>query len=348
MNLKAEQLDEHLSSQGLSETYIISGDESVLVQDCADTIRRQAAANGYSERKVFNVDSKFDWNTILFEVDNMSLFSEKKFMEIRIISGKPGEKGSKIIQEYLQKIPKKTLTLFISPKLDRSTNKSKWFTAITKAGISVQIWPIASIQLPHWLKNQLDRYGIAVSDKALRVLTDKVEGNLLAATQEIEKLKLLGPEGEISAEAMSSLIIDNAKFNVFILLDEMMEGNAKKSCRILQGLRDEGTDITIILWAITRDIRILIKATEAISAKKNVDSLLQKLGVWDKRNSLIKKTISRISMRQLEQMLRLAGGIDRAIKGLRQGAPWDELTTLVLALCGVRSVNAKNLRISLQ
>ena len=111
MNLKAEQLDEHLSSQGLSETYIISGDESVLVQDCADTIRRQAAANGYSERKVFNVDSKFDWNTILFEVDSMSLFSEKKFMEIRIISGKPGEKGSKIIQEYLQKIPKKTLTL---------------------------------------------------------------------------------------------------------------------------------------------------------------------------------------------------------------------------------------------
>ena len=186
MNLKAEQLNEHLSSQGLSETYIISGDEPVLVQDCADTIRRQAAANGYSERKVFHVDSKFDWNTILFEVDNMSLFSEKKFMEIRIISGKPGEKGSKVIQEYLQKIPKKTLTLFISPKLDRSTNKSKWFTAITKAGISVQTWPIASIQLPHWLNNQLGRYGIEVSDAALKVLADKVEGNLLSATKRLK------------------------------------------------------------------------------------------------------------------------------------------------------------------
>lgn len=348
MNLKAEQLNEHLSSQGLSETYIISGDEPVSVQDSADTIRKQAALNGYNERKVFYVDSKFDWNTILFEVDNMSLFSEKKFIEIRIISGKPGDKGSKIIQEYLQKKPNKTLTLFISPKLDRSSNKSKWFTAITKVGISIQIWPITSIQLPRWLIGRLSRSDIKVSDEALRVLTDKVEGNLLAATQEIEKLKLLAPKREVSAETMSALIMDNAKFNVFILLDEMMEGNAKKACRILQVLRDEGTDITIILWAITRDLRILIKASEAVSAKKNIDSLLQKLGIWDKRKPLIRKAISRISIRQLEQMLKLSGGIDRAIKGLRQGAPWDELIILVLALCGVKSVNAKNLRISLQ
>ena len=348
MNLKAEQLSTHLSSQGLSSTYIISGDELLLVQESADAIRKKATLSGYTERKIFHVDSKFDWNTILAEANSMSLFSEKKFIEIRIISGKPGDKGSKVLQEYLEKIAAETLTLIITPKLEHSSTKSKWFNAISSKGAALQIWPISSSHLPQWLNRRLIDSGIKVSREALGILTDKVEGNLLAATQEIEKLKLLAPTEEVTGETMSDIITDSAKFNVFILLDTIMEGNAQKACRILRGLRGEGTDITIILWAITRDLRILIKGSEIISARKNIDSALQKLGVWERRKPLIKKAIERIPIKQLQQILKLSGGIDRAIKGVRLGSPWDELTTLTLMLCGVRSINAKNLRLSIQ
>ena len=239
MNLTTEQLNKHLDTGSLSAVYIISGDEPLLIQESSVAIRKQAKLNGYDERKVFHVDGKFDWETILLETDNISLFSKKKFVEIRLISGKPGEKGSRVIQEYLSKTSKETITLFIAPKLERSATKSKWFTSICNAGKCIKIWPIQSSQFPQWMSSKLNRFNIKVSNEALEILVHKVEGNLLAATQEIEKLKLLAPKAEISGEVMSSLVTDNAKFNVFILLDNIMEGNPKKACRILQRLKDE-------------------------------------------------------------------------------------------------------------
>ncbi|MFT7266900.1 MAG: DNA polymerase-3 subunit delta [Porticoccus sp.] len=348
MRLKSEQLSAHLASKGLSSVYIISGDEPLLVQESADIIRTAAKLHGYNERNLFYADSKFDWNGVLIEASNISLFSEKKFLEIRIIAGKPGDKGSRVLQEHLAKINTETLTLIITPKLDSSSTRSKWFTAIENQGISVQIWPVSTPQLPQWLHRRLNQSGIQASQEAISVLADRVEGNLLSAIQEIEKLKLLAPEKELTGKAMSDIVADSSRFNVFVLLDKIMESEAKKACRILQGLRSEGTDATIILWAITRDLRILIKGSEAVHSGRGIDSVLQQLGVWESRKPLIKKTISRISVERLRQMLKLSGGIDRAIKGTRQGSPWDDLTTLILVLCGIQSFNPRNLRLTIQ
>tara|TARA_B110000503_G_scaffold133620_1_gene211445 strand:- start:1837 stop:2883 length:1047 start_codon:yes stop_codon:yes gene_type:complete len=348
MRLKAEQLSAHLASKGLSSLYIISGDEPLLVQESADIIRTEAKLHGYNERKLFHVGSKFDWNSVLIEASNISLFSEKKLLEIRIISGKPGDKGSKTLQEHLTKINTDTLTLIITPKLDNSSTKSKWFTAIENQGVSVQIWPISTPQLPQWLNQRLNQSGIRANQEAIGVLADRVEGNLLSAIQEIEKLKLLAPKEELTGKAMSDIVVDSSRFNVFVLLDKIMGSEAKKACHILQGLRSEGTDATIILWAITRDLRILIKGSEAVYSGESIDSVLQKLGVWESRKPLIKKAISQIPVERLRQMLKLSGAIDRAIKGMRSGSPWDDLTTLVLVLCGIQSFNSRSLRLTIQ
>ena len=348
MRLKAEQLSTHLASKGLASVYIISGDEPLLVQESADIIRTAAKLHGYNERKLFYADSKFDWNSVLIEASNISLFSEKKFLEIRMISGKPGDKGSKTLQEHLAKINTEILTLIITPKLDSSSTRSKWFTAIKNQGISVQIWPVSTPQLPQWLNRRLNQSGIKASQEAISVLADRVEGNLLSAIQEIEKLKLLAPERELTGKTMSDIVADSSRFNVFVLLDKIMESEARKAYHILQGLRSEGTDATIILWAITRDLRILIKGSEAIHSGGGIDSVLQKLGVWESRRPLVKKTISRIPVERLRQMLRLSGGIDRAIEGMRQGTPWDDLTTLILVLCDIQSFNSRSLRLTIQ
>jgi DNA polymerase-3 subunit delta len=348
MRLKAEQLSAHLASKGLASVYIISGDEPLLVQESADIIRTAAKLHGYNERRLFYADSKFDWNSVLIEASHISLFSEKKFLEIRIISGKPGDKGSKTLQEYLSKINTETLTLIITPKLDSSSTRGKWFTAIENQGISIQIWPVSTPQLPQWLNRRLNQSGIKANQEAIRVLADRVEGNLLSAIQEIEKLKLLAPERELTGQAMSDIVVDSSRFNVFVLLGKIMESEAKKACHILQGLRSEGTDATIILWAITRDLRILIKGSEAVQSGEGIDSVLQKLGVWESRRPLVKKTISRIPIERLRQMLKLSGAIDRGIKGTRQGSPWDDLTTLILVLCGIQSFNSRSLRLAIQ
>ena len=348
MNLKAEQLSAHLKSKGLSSIYIISGDELLLVQEAADAIRAAAKLNGYIERKLFHADSKFDWNDILIEADSRSLFSNKKFLEIRIITGKPGDKGSKALQAYLKKVDPENLTLIITPKLDRASTRSKWFTALEAQGIFIQIWPIGAHQLPQWLNQRLNQSDIKVSGEALSILAENIEGNLLAAIQEIEKLKLLAPKEEVTGEAMSLMVTDSARFNVFSLVDRIMEGEAQKACRILHGLRSDGTEAAFVLWAITRHLRIIFKGSEAVASSENIDSALLKLGVWENKKTLVKKTINRTSSVRLQQMLKLSGGIDRSLKGVGLGSSWDELTTLTLLLCGVQSLSSKNLRLALQ
>ena len=183
MRLKAEQLSAHLASKGLASVYIISGDEPLLVQESADIIRTAAKLHGYNERRLFYADSKFDWNSVLIEASHISLFSEKKFLEIRIISGKPGDKGSKTLQEYLSKINTETLTLIITPKLDSSSTRGKWFTAIENQGISIQIWPVSTPQLPQWLNRRLNQSGIKANQEAIRVLAEsKLPSTLSAST----------------------------------------------------------------------------------------------------------------------------------------------------------------------
>lgn len=348
MRLKAEQLNSHLSQGPVAPIYLISGDEPLLVQEAVDAIRASARTQGYTERELLHAEAGFDWNVVLIEANSLSLFSDKKILEIRIPNGKPGDKGSKTLQEYTANPSDDTLILIITPKLDANVTRSKWVKSIEGCGVFMQLWPVTDNQLPQWISRRLQQAGIQASRQAVSILAERVEGNLLAAVQEIEKLKLLIPEGELDGDTMSTIVADSARFNVFSLVDKAMQGEAQSACRTLRGLHEEGTEPTVILWALTRELRTLLKASDALAAGDHLDWVLKNLGVWEKRKPLIKNAIRRLSINQLRQMLKLAGGIDRAIKGMRTASPWDDLTTLTLMLCGTQTLPSQTLRLALQ
>lgn len=348
MRLRTEQLTAHLSQGLLAPVYLISGDEPLLAQEAADAIRIAARNQGFSERELLHAEPGFDWDTVLTEANSLSLFAEKKIIELRIPNGKPGDKGSKVLQEYAAKPSPDNLLLVIAPKLESAATRSKWVKTIETAGVFIQIWPVPPEQLAAWIGKRLQQAGIQASHQAVEILADRVEGNLLAAVQEIEKLKLLLPEDEVDAATMSTVVADSARFNVFSLVDKSLEGDAQAACRTLRGLRDEGTEATVILWALARELRTLIKAKEALAAGDHLDWVLKNMGVWEKRKGLVKMALKRLSPNQLQQMLRLAGGIDRAIKGMRTANLWDDLCTLTLMFCGTPVLAPTNLRQALK
>ncbi len=348
MRLRTEQLSEHLSQGPLAPVYLISGDEPLLAQEAADHIRNTARSQGFNERELLHAEPGFDWDTVLTEANSLSLFAEKKIIELRIANGKPGDKGSRVLQEYAANPSPDNLLLIITPKLESTATRSKWVKSIEASGVFIQAWPVPAGQLPGWIGKRLQQAGIQASRQAVDILADRVEGNLLAAVQEIEKLKLLLPQGEVDATTMSTVVADSARFNVFALVDKALEGDAQGASRNLRGLRDEGTDATVILWALARELRTLIKARESLDAGDHMDWVLKNLGVWEKRKRPVKMALKRLPINHLKQMLRLAGGIDRAIKGMRTANPWDDLTTLTLMFCGSPVLQPANLRLALR
>lgn len=348
MRLRTDQLAAHLGKGSLAPIYLISGDEPLLSQEATDAIRTTARENGFSERELLHAEAGFDWDIVLTEANSLSLFASRKIIELRIPNGKPGDKGSRVLQEYASNPSPDNLLLIITPKLETAATRSKWVKTIESSGVFMQTWPVPAEQLPAWIGKRLQQAGIQASRQAIDILSDRVEGNLLAAVQEIEKLKLLLPEGEVDAATMSTVVADSARYNVFSLVDRVLEGDAQSASRTLRGLRDEGSEATVILWALARELRTLIKAREALSNGDHMDWVLKNLGVWEKRKALVKMTLKRLSPGQLQLMLRLAGGIDRAIKGMRSANPWDDLSTLVLMFCGSPVLHNSNLRLSLR
>ncbi len=347
MRLHPDKLLRQLK-QGLEPIYVLTGDEPLLIQEAADAIRGQARDKGFTERELFNAEARFDWQQVLTEANSLSLFADKKILELRIPSGKPGREGGQFFQDYCNNINADNLLLVILPKVDKASQNTKWFKALDSHGAIVQVWPVSAAQMPQWIKHRLDQAGIHANHQAIEVLAERVEGNLLAAIQEIEKLKLLAPEGEIDSETMSSVVTDSARFNVFTMVDRILDGDSVGAIRTLRGLRDEGTEPTAILWALTRELRILIKASEQAANGESIDSALRKLRVWDKHQPLVRKALRRTRPAQLTMLLRQAGGVDRAVKGMRDALPWDELTSMVLSMSGANPIHPSNLRLALR
>lgn len=345
--LRPEQLTASLSKQ-LAPIYLVSGDEPLLVQEACDSIRTAARKKGFSERELYHADTSFDWSQLLGAANSLSLFAEKKIIELRMPSGKPGDKGTKILQEYAQSPAPDNLLLIITDKLDGATQKSKWFKAIEDAGQHIQVWPITPAQLPRWISQRLQQAGLQADAAAIELLCSRIEGNLLAAVQEIEKLKLLATQPFITYELMASSVADSARYDVFGLCDKALHGDVRATAKTLQGLKTEGTEPIAILWALTRDIRILIQIAQETSQGKSFDWAAKQAGVWDKRQPLVQAAIRRLKPAQLQQMLRKANGIDKAIKGMRNAEPWDELLDLVLNMAGVQSLNSINEKLSLR
>ena len=352
MKIRADQLQSHLQNavqnNQLLPIFMISGDEPLLSQEAADSVRATARQLGYTERETFHVEGKFDWNPVLNETSSMSLFADKKIIELRIVNGKPGDQGSKALCELCETLTSDNLLLVILPKLDRNAQKSKWVKTLEAKGAHIQVWPVNSDQLPRWIKQRLGQVGIDANAEAVKILADRVEGNLLAAMQEINKLKLLSMEGKMDASTMSSVVADSARYDLSTFVDTALGGDAQSAARALRGLHNEGTDPLSLLWAITRELRILVKASQQVAQGEHSDWALKKAGVWDKRIPLFRGTLRRLKPAHLRMLLYQAGAIDRGIKGLRKADVWDEISTLILSLSGSQTLTPKNIKILLE
>ncbi len=333
MQVSAEQLSSQLQKQ-LLPVYVVSGDEPLLQQECCDLIRQSARQQGCTEREIIDTSlAGFNWQDILHSAANMSLFAERKLVELRLPGGKPGADGSKALCEYLTLASEDDVLLVISGKIDKQSLSSKWYKSLDRVGVTIRVWPIAARELPAWLRQRVQSAGLTIDNDALELLCDRVEGNLLAAVQEVEKLKLLTTDNHVNVRTVSASVSDNSRFDIFNLADSALTGNATTSLRILHVLRAEGTEPTLVLWALTREVRTLYQVQLDCDQGQGVQQALTSRRVWNNRMSLMRSALSRHDANSLSQLLEQAAAVDGSIKGFGVGRAWDNLETLTLNLC---------------
>ncbi|MFF7706200.1 DNA polymerase III subunit delta [Pseudomonas sp. NPDC007930] len=339
MKLTPAQLGKHLQGP-LAPVYIVSGDEPLLCQEALDAIRAAARAQGFDERQVFAAEANFDWGTLLQAGASLSLFAEKRLLELRLPSGKPGDKGAAALIEYCNRPAEDTVLLISLPKLDGSQQKSKWGSALVNGNSTqfVQIWPVDAAQLPQWIRQRLAQAGLAAQPEAVELIAARVEGNLLAAAQEIEKLKLLADGQQVTLDTVQAAVADSARFDVFGLVDAILQGDAAHALRILDGLRGEGVEPPVILWALARELRSLASLARQFSQGVPLDKAFSSARppIWDKRRPLVSKALQRLSAARWSQLLQDAQHLDAQIKGQAQGSVWAGLARLALLMAGQR------------
>jgi len=341
MKIKLEQLSKTLSIHNLP-LYWLSGDEPLLMQEAADLIRSQYKENGYTEREILNVDKSFDWGQFFQSTGNLSLFAEKKIIELRLSTAKLEDAGKKAIQHYLSDLNPDYLILLSGPKLDAATLKTKWFSEIEKHGAFMQIWPINRDNLTPWLEQRLLREGIHADTEAIHLLVDKVEGNLLAAMQEIEKLKLLTSGASentirLDAKTVMQVVADSSRYNAYQLVDAALLGDVSRTQKMLAGLKNEGLFPLIILAAICRELRTLLPMLEKKRDGQGVNAIIQSARVWYNRKQAVAAALARLDTDSVWKLLDHSRLIDQSIKGLSKADPWIELSLLLMHLSGANT-----------
>ena len=334
MKISTEDLPRHLS-KGLGSLYVIHGEALLLAIEAADAIRIAAREAGYSEREVIIAEQHFKWAELRNSAQSMSLFSSRKVVDLRIPSGKPGVEGALALQDHCENLNPDTLTLISLPRIDGAAMKSKWFSALEQHGTIVSADEVSLAALPAWIAARLKRQGQSADADTLVFLAQRVEGNLLAAFQEIQKLALLFPVGPLSFDQVKDAVMDVARYDVFKLSEAMLAGDAARYARILDGLRAEGTATVLILWALAEDIRALAKVTRAMQQNGNLAGAMRDARVWGAKQKQVERAVRRFTPTFAERALRQAAQIDKLVKGLRQGDVWDELLQL-----GVRCARA--------
>ncbi|ARU87204.1 DNA polymerase III subunit delta [Pseudomonas sp. M30-35] len=338
MKLNPAQLGKHLQGT-LAAVYVVSGDEPLLCQEACDAIRAATRAQGFSERQVFNAETNFDWGSLLQASASLSLFADKRLLELRIPGGKLSDKGVALL-EYLARPAEDTVLLISLPKLDGSTQKSKWAKALIEGANTqfLQIWPVDTNQLGQWIRQRMAQSGLTASQEAVEMIAVRVEGNLLAAAQEIEKLKLLAKDNQVDVDTVQASVADSARFDVFGLIDAALNGEAAHALRMLEGLRGEGVEPPVILWALAREVRMLATIAQQYSQGIPLDKAFSSARppVWDKRRPLVSKALQRHSAPRWGKLLEDAQAIDAQIKGQAPGDAWSSLNMLTLSMCGKR------------
>jgi DNA polymerase-3 subunit delta len=333
VKIHGNQLPQQLHGE-LPPVYWLSGDETLLLQEAADSIRAACQQRGFSEREIWHVDNAIAWDDLLLSANSLSLFAERKLIELRFSSAKPGDKAIKTLALYLKNPNPDCLLLIISPKLDPAAMRTKGFKQLEAQLLLVQIWPIEASKLPDWIAARLRQQGLSATREALQMLAERVAGNLLAAQQEIDKLALLAEGDTIDSDSVLRCVADSARYDVFDLTEQMLKGDARAVQRIIQGLRAEGTDATVLLWAISRELRRLAAIRQAIDDGQGIDAAIGKQGIWKKQQALFKLALKRLDRGQLYQAIATAKDVDSAIKGLCRGNPWSELSSLCLLVAG--------------
>ncbi len=344
MQLALPQLTQHLQ-KGLRPLYTVYGDEPLLVQEAADAIRATARAQGYTERTVHTVaGAHFDWSEVLAAGGSLSLFADKQIVEIRIPSGKPGKEGSPALQRLAEGAPgnDSTLTLVLLPKLDKQTRTGAWFGALDAHGVTLQVEPVDRATLPQWIAQRLARQGQRViggdeGQRTLQFFADRVEGNLLAAHQEIQKLGLLYPEGELGFEQVESAVLNVARYDVFKLSEAVLAGQAGRVQRMLDGLKAEGEAEVLVHYTLSEDIRALKRVKDAMAAGRPLPMALREQRVWGPKERLFERVLPRLTNTALDTLLQSAHLVDGIVKGLKApGWPtdgWQALHRLANSLC---------------
>ncbi len=332
MKLRQDQLPRHVS-EPLRPLYLVHGDEILLQQEAADLLRRAARQQGFSERELHHAERGADWNEMLASANNLSLFGDRKLLEIRF-SGKPDATAAATLEKYAADPSPDTLLLLLLPKLDGTAQKAKWFVACENAGVSLQLPQIDAHSFPEWLQARLQQAGLRTDREAFTLLLERVEGNLLAAQQEVEKLRLLTRDGVLTAETVQSAVGDSARYNVYELADCALSGDASKAARMLAGLRAEGESESSVLWALAKDARTLAALREGMEAGQPLNALLQQNGIWQKRQPLFQRALQRTPPALAHSLVADCLAADMAIKGQSQERAWDVLLRLCMTLAG--------------
>ncbi|SCK61602.1 DNA polymerase III, delta subunit [Variovorax sp. HW608] len=344
MQLAPAQLAAHLAKR-VAPLYVIHGDEALLAQEAADAIRVAARAQGYTERSAYTVaGAHFDWSAVLAAGGSLSLFADRQIVEIRIPSGKPGKDGSVALQQIAEAAQgnDSTLTMVMLPRLDKATRSGAWFGALEGNGVSIQVDTVERAALPQWIAQRLAQQGQRVKpgeegQRTLQFFADRVEGNLLAAHQEIQKLALLHPEGELSWEQVEAAVNNVARYDVFKLSEAVLAGNPQRVSRMLDGLQAEGEAEVLVHYTIAEDIRALKRVKDAMAAGRPLPMALRENRIWGPRERAFERVLPRLDERALARMLRAAHVVDGIVKGLKQpdwpADSWQALQRLALMLC---------------
>ncbi len=335
MQLRIDALDTHLT-KALSQLYVISSDEHLLALEAADKIRKTARKQGFTEREVLSVERHFKWGELLAANQSQSLFGDKKLIELRIPTGKPGKDGGQALQNYVKDLSPDNLTIITLPKLDWATQKASWVAALQQAAVYIDIAPIERAQLPAWIGARLAAQRQSADRQSLDFIADRVEGNLLAAHQEIQKLGLLHPEGKLSGEQISDAVLNVARYDVFKLSEAMLAGDSARLVRMLEGLKGEGEALPLVLWAMAEEIRTLLKLKSGVEQGRPLGVLLKEYRIWGPRERMMEPALRRLKLTTLKTALQDAAQLDKMIKGLRAkafaGDTWDALLQVGLKI----------------
>lgn len=331
MRVRGDQMAAVLK-KGLAPIWLVSGDEPLLVDEAVGLIRSAAQAQGYDERLTAQSETGFDWQAWAAGFDSLSLFASRRLVELRLPTGRPGVEGGKVLEAWAAQPPPDTVLLITAPRLDKAALAVKWVKAVEGAGVLVQSWPPSLERLPDWIGERLGRHGLKADRETLAWLTARVEGNLLAAHQEIEKLALLLPPGPVDLETVRASVADVARYDVGDLSEAFLKGDAVRFCRILDGLQAAGEGLPLVLAVFGNEVRTLYRLTTGLQRGGRLPALMAALRVWESRQGLVERALKRTDGQHLDRAMQALGRLDRAAKGLLREDAWDELKQLGLAL----------------